>query len=484
MLNIHLLALTAGLAISPVGLAADDMWGRRLLSEEALLRTVQLEGTHPPSRTTTAASAQRADYLLPALEIAAFQFLLNRFDNRFVGPEYDVSLSSIRRNLRSSWVEDRDPFAINQLGHPYQGATYYGIARSNGLNFWESFAYTFAGSAVWEIAGETTPPSRNDQITTSFAGTFLGESLYRMANLVLERGSMLPPGWRETAAAAISPPTSFNRLAFPERFAAAFASNNPATFGRLQVGASGTTKVSAGTSTIGGTRNEAIVDYAFDYGLPGKAGYQYQRPFDYFNFQIRASSSRGVESVHNRGLIIGKNYQNASNTYRGIWGLYGSFDYLAPQLFRLSSTALSLGSTAQWRLSDAISMQGTATAGAGFTSTGTIQGASDREYNFGFAPQALLALRFIFGDAAVLEANVRQYFAGRLAQSQTGGKDRVLRADASLMFRLHRNHAIALKYISSRRNSSFADLGDRFQRRDTLGIYYTYLHGKGFGLVD
>ena len=27
--------------------------------------------------------------------------------------------------------------------------------------------------------------------------------------------------------------------------------------------------------------------------------------------------------------------------YRGIWGLYGSYDYISPQTFRISSTALS-----------------------------------------------------------------------------------------------------------------------------------------------
>ena len=214
-LSVRILALIAGLTLSSAGMAADEMWGRRLLSEDALLRTAQRDGTGLPQRVTTPDTTTRADYMVPALEIAAFQFLLNRFDNRFIGPEYDVSLSSIRRNLRSSWVEDRDPFAINQLGHPYQGATYYGIARSNGLNFWESFAYTFAGSAVWEVAGETTPPSRNDQITTSFAGTFLGESFYRMANLVLERGNALPPGWREAAAAVISPPTGVQPFSLP-----------------------------------------------------------------------------------------------------------------------------------------------------------------------------------------------------------------------------------------------------------------------------
>lgn len=72
---------------------------------------------------------------------------------------------------------------VNQTGHPYQGSVYFGLARSNGLAFWESFGYAFAGSAVWENAGETTPLSKNDQLTTSMGGSFLGESLFRMSHL-------------------------------------------------------------------------------------------------------------------------------------------------------------------------------------------------------------------------------------------------------------------------------------------------------------
>ncbi|HEY8607782.1 MAG TPA: DUF3943 domain-containing protein [Noviherbaspirillum sp.] len=483
-------------AVAPCAVAAEGGRARLLLSEAALEHAVQRgEVLGRGERLYASRSGQAGrdgtggqlavgnskSYALPALEIIAFQFLLNRFDNRFVGPEYDVSASSIRRNLRSSWVVDRDPFEINQFGHPYQGTVYFGLARSAGLNFWESFGYTFAGSALWEIAGETTLPSRNDQITTSFAGTFFGESLFRMANLVLERGNGLSPRWRELMAAAVSPPTAFNRAAFPGRFGQVFASKNPATFMRLQLGGSGTLRSAAGASTAL-KRNEAVVDFALDYGLPGKDGYDYTRPFDYFNFQARASSARGLESVNNRGLVLGAAYE-AGPHYRGIWGLYGSFDYLAPQVFRLSSTALSLGTTGQWQLSDAVVAQGTAMAGAGFTSTGTIRGSADREYNYGFAPQALLALRLIFGEAIAIDVTARNYFAGRIADGDTEGRDRVLRADASLTMRVHGRHAVALKYVSSRRNSSFPETGERSQRRDTLGLYYTLLGADKLGAV-
>ena len=74
-----------------------------------------------------------------------------------------------------------------------------------------------AGSAAWEIAGENTRPSKNDQISSGIGGTFLGEALFRMSSLLLER-SEAPRLWRETAAALISPATGFNRLAFGDRF--------------------------------------------------------------------------------------------------------------------------------------------------------------------------------------------------------------------------------------------------------------------------
>jgi hypothetical protein len=472
----------SGIAVASGGFAEETPLGRMLLSEAALQEAERRgELYRRQAQPLEEEVADTKSYLVPALEIPTFIFLLNRFNNQFVGSDFDVTLSSIKRNLRSGFVTDRDSFIINQLGHPYQGSVYYGLARSAGLNFWESFGYTFAGSTLWEIAGETTLPSRNDQFTTTFAGTFLGESLFRMANLVLESDNGSPGYWRELAAAAISPPTAFNRTVFPQRFGNVFLSQNPATFSRLQLGASGTLRSSSATSSEL-TRNEAIADFLLEYGLPGKPGYEYSRPFDYFSFQVSASSAEIVESLHNRGLILGKSYEAGPN-YRGIWGLYGSYDYLSPQLFRLSSAALSLGTTVQWRLSNSVAVQGTATAGAGYTAAGTIRDSAERDFSYGFAPQALLALRINFGNAASFDMSARKYFAREAGDRAGLEKDSVFRADASFTVRLHGNHAVAVKYITSRRDASFSDLGERVQRRDSVGIYYTYLFSGGFGTV-
>ncbi|MCG2579019.1 DUF3943 domain-containing protein [Dechloromonas sp. XY25] len=425
----------------------------------------------------------RKNFYLPAAEIIGFEALLNLANRRDSSGDYKSNLSSIRRNLGSSWNVDHDPFRTNQLGHPYAGSMYHTFARSLGHDYWESLAYTFAGSALWEIAGERTRPSRNDQINTGIGGTFLGEALFRLSNLMLEPGGDNPPWLRELGAALISPATGFNRLVFRERMDAIFASRNPAYYGRLQLGFSQTTHDHQVASASQFPRNEAVADFSIDYGLPGKPGYAYTRPFDYFNLQATVSSANGFESLMTRGLLLGTDYEAGAN-YRGIFGLYGSYDYLAPQIYRVSSTALSVGTTAEFRLSESIALQGTGLLGVGYAAVGSTRpNASDLEYHYGLAPQALIALRAIFGNKTSLDLTAREYFVSRIAADSGGGRDNIIRVDATVTMRLNRRHAISVKYLGNRRDASFAG-GDLTQTRATVGIFYTYLGQDGFGKVD
>jgi len=129
-------------------------------------------------------------YWIPAVEILGFEALLNVY-GRITDPNdvseyseghkvFSVTPSTIWRHLtKGPWGFDGDSFQINQIQHPYQGAVYQGFARSAGIGFWESSAYTFLGSFVWEVAGETTKPSINDQVASGIGGSFLGEPLFR-----------------------------------------------------------------------------------------------------------------------------------------------------------------------------------------------------------------------------------------------------------------------------------------------------------------
>ncbi|MEO8858541.1 MAG: DUF3943 domain-containing protein [Burkholderiaceae bacterium] len=422
-------------------------------------------------------------YTIPAYEILGFDFLLNRFNHAFSGStDYNVTLGSVRRNLRSSWVTDNDPYQVNQFAHPYQGAMYHGFARSAGLGYWEAAGYTFAGSAAWELFGERTRPAKNDQIASGIAGSFLGEALFRMSSLVLEHGNGVPTFWREVAAAAISPSTGFNRLAYGDRFDPIFSSRGAYYYSRLQVGLSGTTRTIQGNSNEL-KRNEVLADYSLEYGLPGKRDYQYTRPFDYFAFQAIASSANVFESVLTRGLLVGQAY-GKEHDVRGVWGLYGSYDYISPQVYRISSTALSLGTTVQRWMTDSIAVQGTAMAGAGYAAVGTLRGGPTGEYHYGAAPQVLLALRVIFGDTAALDMTAREYYVNHIASRAVGGHDNIARADISLTFRVARQHAIAIKYLWNRRDATYASIANGTQQRSTVGIFYSYIGNSGFGAVD
>ena len=424
-------------------------------------------------------------YVIPAAEVVGFLFLLNQYDRHFTDPHevYRTGTHSAWKNLTDSkWVIDQDPFATNQFLHPVQGSIFHGLARSTGLNFWESFGYAEAGSFLWKIAGETGAPSINDQITTPIAGSFLGEPLFRMANLLLENDGGPPGFWRELGAAVISPPTGFNRLVFGNRFDAVFPSHDPAISTRFQLGAALNTHLT-GPATSQFKQNEATVDFQLAYGLPGKPGYSYTRPFDYFNFQFTASTANTFENIITRGLLVGAPYA-AGDSYRGVWGLYGTYDYISPQVFRVSSTALNLGTTAQWWLSRAVALQGTALGGVGYGAAGTIHGSGARDYHYGATPQALLELRLILGDRAMLNVTAHEYYVSGLGSTEDRGSENIARGTASFTVRVYDRHAIALRYVSSQRDAHYPDLPNTHQSVETFYVAYTFLGGTGFGAVE
>ena len=72
-------------------------------------------------------------YWIPALEVTGFIFSLNAINRGLFGRDYDSNFDTVGRNLRTAPVYDKDPFSVNQIGHPYQGSIYYGFARSAGI---------------------------------------------------------------------------------------------------------------------------------------------------------------------------------------------------------------------------------------------------------------------------------------------------------------------------------------------------------------
>ncbi len=421
-------------------------------------------------------------YLIPALEVISFDLLLSGFNRRFSGiDDYNVSSRSIRANLRGPWVVDNDPFMINQAAHPYQGSLYHAAGRATGLNYWEASALTFAGSAWWEITGEQTKPSINDQVASGIAGSFLGEPLFRMAKLVQDR-SNLPYTARRWLAAVISPSVGLNQIMFGSRFDSSFSDHDPEYYGRLHLGVTRATTNDFDT-TPDFRKNAAQADCSLDYGMPGKPGYTYNRPFDYFSFHGLISTANGVENLNTRGLLIGTDYA-AGDNYRGIWGLYANYDYLSPQIFSLSTTSLSVGTTGQWWLSQNIALQGTGLAGFGYAAASTARVSTELpEYHYGTAPRVGLSLRLIADKRASIDVSAMMVSLGSVAR-RNAGRDDISRVDTAFTWRVSGPHAVGINYVWSHRSSDYPGNITRTQSLGRVGIFYTLLGQDGFGAVD
>ena len=459
----------------------------------------------PPIPVLDWGMGQGKSFWVPAYEIPAFELLLNRYDHYAVDAQvYESPISNFKTNTHRKWVVDNDAFATNQFLHPYQGAFYQGLARSSGLGFWESSAYTFGGSLLWEMGGETTRPSFNDQVASGISGNFLGEPLFRMASLLLETDSNGEPRlWRRLAAAVISPSMGVNRLLYGKRFDGVFRSNDPAVFTRVDAGATLSTHfssnvnvnadLSAPPSSQVYRRQSASALFTMSYGLPGKSDYGYERPFDYFNFEVAADTNNGIEAVFSRGLLVGTDYQWGTN-YRGIWGLYGSYEYVAPQVFRVSTTAASLGTTNQWWISRRVAFQSTLLAGVGYGGGGVLHGSGvttagalgdgQRDYHYGLTPQALINARLLLGNRVSLDTTARTYYISKVAATESTGTEDIERIDSSVTIRVFNLHGLTLRYSESVRNGRYATLPTSHQRLNTVSIGYTLLGQARLGAVD
>jgi hypothetical protein len=427
----------------------------------------------PPDRE----NAGHKSYVIPVVEIIGMDAGINRIGSRILDPAtFAVSGESIRRNLRGPWVVDDDPFEVNQFGHPYQGAMYHGIARSNGMGYWPSMIYTFAGSALWEIAGETGRPSSNDQIASGAAGSFLGEPLFRISRFLLDRSDDRPGIWRGLASVLASPPTGLNHFLLGTPAGSPASDALPFSDIRVQIGATAIPSRSPAGYSL--EVDQPRVALSMDYGYPGNDGYRHERPFDYFRIESSVSSE-GLEQVSTRGLLAGADY--GTGRLAGIWGLYGMYDYFAPANFRFSSTAAAFGTTLQTTLTESLKVQASGLVGAGYVATFAEDDIVN--FNYGVAPQALANLRLIGGRRAALDLTAREYFVSSVGGFGTGQRDLIFVGDASLAIRIYGRNGIGFTYQRAGRTSDFLEFPNQTRSQSTVGVYYTFLGTAGFGAV-
>lgn len=239
-----------------------------------------------------------------------------------------INIHTIRNNFKSGFKWDNDQMGTNLFLHPYHGNLYYNAARSNGYNFWQSGAYAFGGSWMWEMFLENESPSANDIIATPVGGVAIGEVFYRTSDLILDdRKRGRERFGRELAAFIVSPSRGLSRILTGDAW------RKRATSGK-QFG-----KPDVSLEFSGGVRVLELKDEIFDKGtgftseINVEYGDRYdgtnKHPYDYFNFRVHINI-QGSQPVLGQLNVIGRlwstDWIDNSKDYLNV-GVYQHFDY-------------------------------------------------------------------------------------------------------------------------------------------------------------
>jgi Domain of unknown function (DUF3943) len=214
-------------------------------------------------------------------------------------------------NMKRGWEWDLDEFAVNQIGHPYQGNNYFTAGRANGLDFWESAALTAFGSGTWEYFGETNQASLNDFINTTLGGIALGEMFHRTAWLV--RNTQLsgkPRLMKEIAATAIDPITGVNRFISGDssRISEKPADMVPSTLGAMA--AAGVIWRGSNTDEVDSVTG-AFIEMDALYG-DVEAVARSRTPYDAFAVRLTFGGGSALSEARVRGRLIGQPYRHGT----------------------------------------------------------------------------------------------------------------------------------------------------------------------------
>lgn len=264
---------------------------------------------------------------------AAQNFTLNMaiwgFDRYILNADFaKISFKSIKKNLTEGFYWDNDQIGNNMFLHPYHGSLYFNSARSRGYNFWESGAFTFGGSAMWELFMENEHPSINDIIATPVGGLALGEVLYRASDLALDDRTRGGERFKhELIAFLIAPTRGLTRIL-----------NGDAWKVRRSPGRQfGVPMISVEASA--GIRVLELRDEIFDKGIGGifkldmEYGDRYNndnpKPYDYFTIRTQLNFQQSqpmLGQVNIIGRLWAAEIIDSSKDFLGL-GIYQHFDY-------------------------------------------------------------------------------------------------------------------------------------------------------------
>lgn len=273
-----------------------------------------------------------------------------------------TSPSNWLRNIKGGWTWDGNNISTNNIEHPYGGAVYFNIARANGLGFWGSAPIAVAGSLMWELFGESTPPSKNDLLVTSMSGIALGETTRQLSILILDNQAHgLNRIWREATVLLMNPGLGLTRLSRGDTW-----HQDPNPVDRRPSSLSTSLALGGRRLTLEGGTTPEQMDLAF-----GAFGMQYgdpftttkRHPFSSFVFTTELSSgpTTTLTELGTRGILaqLGRSTGSISR----VTGIFMDFEYQWNESYQFSEQSFGIGTMTRtgsitgWRMNTDLSAE-------------------------------------------------------------------------------------------------------------------------------
>jgi hypothetical protein len=317
---------------------------------------------------------------------------------------------------KGKWIWDGNNISTNNIEHPWGGAAYFNVARANGVSFWGAAPITVAGSLMWELFGEVTPPSRNDLLITSLSGINLGEPMLRMSDLVLNNEARgLNRAWREAVVLIFNPGLGLTRLSRGQTWSQEANAPDARPDSLRTLVAVGGRRLMLPSRSRQDLISVAFADLGLQYG--DAFGPDPVKPFSVFtiNAELASGPATTVTLLGTRGMLaaLGRPV-GATNRVNGI---FMDFEYQWNEQYQFSEQSFGIGTLAQtasagpWRLFTDLSAELSPIVAS---SDPYADKAVSRDYDYGAGVGARAAAQVEYRGMRVLSAGYRGFWTGTI----------------------------------------------------------------------
>jgi hypothetical protein len=461
---IGLTLLGLGYAVPAAGQTLDDL--RFVVREDTTLDA------------TTSYALQQAQpfccqkkYFWPTMGEIGLLLVIPHYFNRWVADDSTavLSLDSWEQNIEQGFEWDRDNFRTNMFMHPYHGNVYFNSARSNGYNFWESSAFAWGGSFLWEFFGENNRPAINDWVATAMGGIALGEMLNRTSRMLWDN-SATGSGrtWRELGGLLLNPMGGANRLFRGEM--TRVGPNPPDRFpghvrSFLALGARRIAEEDLSKGTTGGFFSTDI-----SYGDPFE---EYEKPYDSFllSFQINGKTEKqSLGRLQVEGVLYGTELKRSTKAQH-VFHFTQHFDYVNNKTLETGGSSVSANFMSDFQLSERWDLV-TKVEPSALIIWGIDSEFSDftrRNYDFGSGAGLRLFAAANHDDRQLF--HFFYYFFWQHTLNGAAGDHLLQYFGLRAAVPLYREFGVGAEYILSTRDSRFRDFPDVFRRNPQFRLF-------------